>query len=125
PILEARAAGADAVMLIVAALEDGRLRDLAGCAAGLGMAALVEVHDAAEAERAVRSGAAVIGVNRRNLSTLEIDRTLFERLRPGLPQDVVAVAESGIRHAADARALAAAGADAILVGETLMRQPSP
>jgi indole-3-glycerol phosphate synthase len=124
-VLEARAAGADAVLLIVAALDDARLADLARRAADLGMAALVEVHDEAEAARAVRAGAPVIGVNHRNLSTLQIDRTLFARVRPALPEGVVAVAESGIRDAADVRYLAAAGADAILVGETLMRQPSP
>jgi indole-3-glycerol phosphate synthase len=124
-VVEARAAGADAVLLIVAILDDGALRRLLDVAREVGLAALVETHDEAEAERAAAAGAEVIGVNARNLDTLEIDPGLFARVRPRLPAGVLAVAESGIRRSEDVRALAAAGADAILVGEHLMRQPSP
>jgi indole-3-glycerol phosphate synthase len=124
-VWEARAAGADAVLLIVAALDDAALRDLAALAARLGVAALVEVHDAGEARRAVDAGAQVIGVNHRDLRSFEMDMTLSARLRPMLPAGTVMVAESGIRTAADVRAMAEAGADAILVGEALMREPSP
>ena len=124
-VVEARAAGADAVLLIAAALDDGALRGLHAAAAGLGMDALVEVHDEAEAERAVAAGAALIGVNHRNLATFAIDMTLTARLRPQLPAGTVLVGESGIKTRADVLALADAGAHAILVGESLMRQPSP
>ncbi len=124
-VAEARAAGADAVLLIVAALDDAELRDLHAAAAGLGMDALVEIHDQAEAERAVRAGARLIGVNHRDLRTFQMDLALTARLAPGMPAGTVLVAESGIRTPADVAALAAAGADAILVGETLMRAPSP
>jgi len=124
-VVEARAAGADAVLLIVAALDDGRLRGFHDAAGELGLAALVEVHDAAEAERAVRLGARIIGVNARNLDTLAIDPTLFGRVATLLPAGTVTVAESGLRTPADVRAVAGAGADAILVGEALMREPSP
>lgn len=124
-VVEARAAGADAVLLICAILDDRALRELLAAAAELGLAALVETHDAAEAERAVAAGARIIGVNARNLDTLQIDRGLFARVRPLLGDGVIAVAESGIKTAEDVRALRAAGADAILVGEALMRQPSP
>lgn len=121
-VLEARAAGADAVLLIVAALDDARLAGLLAAASAWGMTALVEVHDAAEADRAVAAGAAVIGVNHRDLATFTMDLSLTAKLRPRIPRDRVLVAESGIRTAADVRALADAGADAILVGESLMRR---
>jgi indole-3-glycerol phosphate synthase len=124
-VLEARAAGADAVLLIVAALDDAGLAALLASARALGMGALVEVHDEDEAHRAVAAGARLIGVNHRDLATLQIDMGLFARVRPLLPESVVTVAESGIRTRADVAAMAAAGADAILVGEHLMRQPSP
>jgi indole-3-glycerol phosphate synthase len=124
-VIEARAAGADAVLLIVAALDDARLRALHDVATELGLAALVEVHDAAETERALRIGARVVGVNARDLDTLAIDPARFARLRPMLPPGTIAVAESGLRTPADVRNAAAAGADAILVGEALMREPSP
>jgi len=124
-VVEARAAGADAVLLIVAALDDGRLRGFHDAAGELGLAALVEVHDAAEAERAVRLGARIVGVNARNLDTLTIDPTLFGRVATLLPPGTITVAESGLRTPADVRAVAGAGADAILVGEALMREPSP
>jgi indole-3-glycerol phosphate synthase len=124
-LAEARAAGADAVLLIVAMLDDDLLARLHARAHQLGMAALVEVHDDEEAARAVDAGARIIGVNHRNLATLEMDMDLFARVRPRLGDGVVAVAESGIKTPADVRRLADAGADAILVGESLMRQPSP
>ncbi len=124
-VLEARAAGADAVLLIVAALDDDRLRELQTLAHELGMAALVEVHDDGEAERALAAGARIVGVNHRDLRTFEMDMTLSARVRQIVPLDCVLVAESGIKTHADVRAMVAAGADAILVGEALMRQPSP
>ncbi len=124
-VVEARAAGADAVLLIVAALDDDTLRALLGEAARLGMDALVEAHSEAETDRAVAAGATVVGVNHRNLADFSIDMSLTGRMRAKVPDDLVLVAESGIRTAADVRALAEAGADAILVGETLMRAPSP
>lgn len=124
-VVEARAAGADAVLLIVAALDDGLLRELSGEVTRLGMDALVEVHDEAEAERALAAGAKVVGVNHRNLATFTIDMSLTGRLRGSVPDDIVLVGESGIRTVQDVRGLADAGADAILVGERLMRAPSP
>jgi indole-3-glycerol phosphate synthase len=124
-VLEARAAGADAVLLIVAALDDATLASLIDAVHARGMTALVEIHDRDEARRAVDAGARVIGVNHRDLGTFAIDMGLFEAIRPLLPAAAIAVAESGIRTTADVRRMAAAGADAILVGEQLMRQPSP
>ena len=123
-VAEARAAGADAILLIVAALDDTELAELAATAADFGMDALVEVHDEAEAARAVRAGARLIGVNHRDLRTFHMDLGLTGRLAPQLPAGTVLVAESGIRTPADVAMLAAAGAHAILVGETLMRAPS-
>jgi len=124
-VLEARAAGADAVLLIVSALDDVRLGELLAAVGDQSMDALVEVHDEAEAERAAVAGASVIGVNHRNLATFEIDMTLTGRLRGAVPEGTVLVGESGIRCPEDARALAEAGADAILVGESLMRADRP
>jgi indole-3-glycerol phosphate synthase len=124
-VVEARAAGADAVLLIVAALDDARLSALAALAAELGMDALVEVHDEAEADRAAAARAPIIGVNHRDLATFTIDMGLTARLAPRLPAGTVLIGESGIRTAADVAALGAAGAHAVLVGESLMRQPSP
>jgi indole-3-glycerol phosphate synthase len=120
-VAEARAAGADAILLIVAALDDVELGELSAAAADFGMDALVEVHDEAEAERAVGAGATLIGVNHRDLRTFTMDLGLTGRLAPQLPAGTVLVAESGIRTPADVAGLAAAGAHAILVGETLMR----
>jgi indole-3-glycerol phosphate synthase len=117
-VWEARAHGAELVLLIVAALEQQQLTDLHQEIEGLGMTALVEVHDEAEAERAVDCGARLFGVNARNLKTLEVDRTTFSRVRPLLPADAVVVAESGVRNADDVRNYAAAGAAAVLVGES-------
>jgi indole-3-glycerol phosphate synthase len=124
-IAEARASGADAVLLIVAALERQHLAELMAVARSRGVAALVEVHDEAEAGLAVELGAQLIGVNHRDLRTFEIDLGLTERLRKLIPAGVVVVAESGIRDGEDARRLYEAGANAILVGETLMRAEKP
>lgn len=124
-IAESRACGADAVLLIVAALEPQQLKDLLAVARSRGMAALVEVHDEAEAAAAVDAGARVVGVNHRDLRTFTVDLALTERLRKLVPSDAVLVAESGIHSPADARRMREAGADAILVGEELMRSPDP
>ncbi len=120
-ILEARAAGADAVLLIVAMLEDAALLDLQDQARSLGLDALVEVHTEAELERALRLGARLIGINNRDLHSFDVDLATFERLAPHVPADRVLVAESGVFGEADARRMRVAGADAILVGEALMR----
>ncbi len=120
-VVDARLMGADAVLLIVAALDDEELRRFAARAEDLSLAALVEVHDEEELERALAAGAGLIGVNQRDLRTFEVDHERACRLAAQIPADVIAVAESGIRDAADAERLAAAGYDAILVGETLVR----
>ncbi len=124
-LFEARAHRADIILLIVAALEQSRLRDLFQQAHDLGMAALVEVHDEAEAERAVDLGARLVGVNARNLKTLEVDRSVFGRLAAQLPDDRIKVAESGIRGPQDVADYVAAGADAVLVGEALVTGGDP
>lgn len=121
-VVEARALGADAVLVILAAVEDGRARDLMEAADEWGMAALVEVHDDHELDRAAALGARLIGVNNRDLKTFTTRLDTFERLAPRAPEGCILVAESGIASAADAQRMAAAGAGAILVGETLMRQ---
>lgn len=122
---EARAHGADLVLLIVAALEQNALTGLLERIESLGMTALVEVHTEEEADRALEAGARVIGVNARNLRTLEVDREVFERIAPGLPGSVVKVAESGVRGPHDLIRYASAGADAVLVGEGLVTKKSP
>ena len=122
---EAVSLGADAVLLIVAALEDGELRRLMAEAAALGLACLVEVHGEGELERALEAGARVIGVNSRNLRTLQVDAGVLERLAPLLPPAVTAVAESGIRSPEDIARLGALGYRAFLVGERLITQPDP
>ena len=122
---EARAHGADLVLLIVAALEQNVLVGLLERIESLGMTALVEVHTEEEADRALDAGAQVIGVNARNLRTLEVDRSVFERIAPGLPSSVVKIAESGVRGPHDLIRYASAGADAVLVGEGLVTQKSP
>ncbi|HLQ62516.1 MAG TPA: indole-3-glycerol phosphate synthase TrpC [Candidatus Acidoferrales bacterium] len=124
-VLEARAAGADAVLLIVAVLRPRRLNQLLAGARGLGLEALVEVHDERELEEALLAGARVLGVNHRDLATFSLDLGLTERLAPLVPPGTLLVAESGIRDAADARRVWAAGANAVLVGEALMRAPDP
>jgi indole-3-glycerol phosphate synthase len=120
-VVDARLMGADAVLLIVAALDDEELVRFHGRAAALGLAALVEVHDGDELDRALAAGAQLIGVNQRDLRTFEVDQDRACALAARIPADVVAVAESGIRDAADAQRLADAGYDAILVGESLIR----
>ena len=124
-VLEARAHGADVVLLIVAALEQNVLIGLHERVESLGMTALVEVHTEEEASRALDAGARVIGVNARDLRTLDVDRSTFERIAPGLPSDVVKIAESGVRGPLDLIEYAAAGADAVLVGETLVTGSDP
>jgi len=122
---EARAHGADVVLLIVAALDQNTLTGLRERVESLGMTALVEVHTEDEASRALDAGAKVIGVNARNLRTLEVDRSTFERIAPGLPSGVVKIAESGVRGPLDLIEYAAAGADAVLVGEGLVTNANP
>lgn len=120
-VADARLMGADAVLLIVAALPDGELARLHTLAATLRLAALVEVHDEAELARALDAGASIVGVNQRDLRTFEIDRTLAARLAVRMPTGVVRVAESGIRGAADVPE----GIDAVLVGESLVTAADP
>ncbi|MGH8989343.1 MAG: indole-3-glycerol phosphate synthase TrpC [Acidimicrobiales bacterium] len=117
-VCDARLMGADAVLLIVAALSDHELEALHGLAGRVGLEALVEVHDEAELERALALGARLVGVNQRDLSTFEVDPGRAERLARRIPPDVVAVAESGVGGPDDARRLASAGYDAVLVGES-------
>jgi indole-3-glycerol phosphate synthase len=124
-IAEARAAGADAVLLIVAALDEPTLRALFAACGRWGVEALVETHSADEAERAVALGAAIIGVNHRDLQTFTLDMELAARLRARIPPECVMVAESGIRVVADVERMALARIDAILVGEALMRAADP
>ncbi|MFW6189353.1 MAG: indole-3-glycerol phosphate synthase TrpC [Planctomycetota bacterium] len=120
-VLEARALGADACLLIVAALEQPALEDLLAHVRDLGMDALVEVHDDAELDRALQAGADLLGVNNRNLHTFEVSLETTERLAERVPEDLVLVGESGIRTRSDIQRLKAAGIDAVLVGESLMR----
>jgi indole-3-glycerol phosphate synthase len=128
-VYEARAAGADAILLIVAALEDGRMRELAQCACALGMTVLVEVHDAAELERALRLDAGpvapLLGVNNRDLRTFEVSLRTTLDLLPRIGADRRVVTESGILSPGDVASLRAAGVDAFLVGEAFMRAPDP
>ena len=124
-LLEARAAGADLALLIVAALEDDLLRRLYEEARELGLTVLVEVHDEPETERAVNLGAELIGVNARNLKTLAVDNDTFGRLAPLVPDDRVKVAESGILGPADVARFVAEGARAVLVGEALVKDGDP
>jgi indole-3-glycerol phosphate synthase len=122
-VCDARLMGADAVLLIVAALADAELVRLRGLADELGLAALVEVHDEGELARALDAGADLVGVNQRDLMTFDVDHQRAERLAPRIPAGVVKVAESGVRDAADAARLAGCGFDAVLVGESLVRAP--
>ncbi len=122
---EARAAGADLALLIVAALDQDALVSLLERAGSIGLTTLVEVHDEAEVERALDAGAQLIGVNARNLKTLEVDRDTFARLAPRIPDQVVRVAESGVRGPHDVFDYAKQGADVVLVGETLVKGDNP
>ncbi len=122
-VYEARMAGADALLLIVAVLSDNELRSLLALTRDLGMQALVEVHDEAEVERALAADARIIGVNNRNLKTFAVDIENTARLRARIPADRVVVGESGIRNEDDVRTMAEMGCDAILVGETFCKLP--
>ena len=125
-VYETRAIGADAILLIVAALpDDTLLADLHALAEGLGLAVLVEAHDAGEVERARAAGARIVGVNSRNLATFAEDLGIAESLASMLAFDVIAVAESAVRQPDDAARMAAAGFDAVLVGEALVRAADP
>lgn len=120
-IAEARLYGADCILLIAAILKDWEIRAFRHAAREYGMDTLLEIHDEEEARRAVANGASFIGINNRDLRTFEVDLSTTERLRPLLPEDATIVAESGVATRQDAQRLRAAGADALLVGETLMR----
>jgi indole-3-glycerol phosphate synthase len=122
---EARACGADLALLIVAALEQSALVSLVERAQSIGLLPLVEVHADEELQRAVDAGARVIGVNARNLATLEVDRSVFTRIAPRVPEGVLKIAESGVRGPHDLLQYAAAGADAVLVGESLVTEKDP
>jgi indole-3-glycerol phosphate synthase len=122
---ETRAYGADAVLLIVAALEQSALVSLVERALSIGLLPLVEVHAEPELDRALDAGATVIGVNARNLATLKVDRGIFGRIAPRISEGIVKIAESGVRDARDLLAYAAAGADAVLVGESLVTEKDP
>lgn len=124
-VVDARLMGADAVLLIAAALDDAELADFRALATELGLDALVEVHDEAEAERALAVGATLIGVNQRDLVTFEVDTRRAVRVAAVLPDDAIRVAESGVRGPADAAVLAAAGYHAVLVGESLVTSGDP
>jgi indole-3-glycerol phosphate synthase len=122
---EARAHGADMILLIVAALEQNALVSLVERAVSIGLIPLVEVHAEEELDRALEAGAKIIGVNARDLATLEVDRTVFTRLAPRIPDGVLKIAESGVRGPHDLLAYAASGADAVLVGESLVTGKDP
>lgn len=124
-VCDARIMGADAVLLIAAALDDDELADFHALAAELGLDALVEIHDEAELDRALDVGATLIGVNQRDLVTFQVDHQRAVRMGPAIPAAAVRVAESGVRGADDARMLRAAGYDAVLVGETLVTAADP
>ena len=124
-LLEARAAGADAILLIVAALNDADLRQLADGARALGLAALVEVHDSEECDRAMAAGASLIGVNNRNLRTLQVDLDASHVIAARIPKDVIGISESGLKTPADLRAMTALGYRAFLMGERFMVDPDP
>jgi indole-3-glycerol phosphate synthase len=121
-LYESRANGADAILLIAAALTDDKLfAELHACALSLGLTALVEVHDEAETERALKlKDVKLVGINNRNLATFEVSLETTERIRPMIPSDIAVVSESGIFHASDVERLAKANVDAILVGEALV-----
>jgi indole-3-glycerol phosphate synthase len=124
-VVEARAAGADAVLLIAAALEDSLLESLLAEVSRWGMQALVETHDAMEVRRAIALGARIIGINHRDLRTFSMDMELALRLRQEIPSDRIVVAESGLHTFADVERMRLGGLDAILVGESLMRAEDP
>lgn len=122
-IYEAKLLGASAVLLLCAILDDAQLREYLALCDGLGLSALVEAHDEAEVDRALNAGARILGVNNRDLKNFTVDAENSRRLRARIPEDVLFVSESGVRTAEDVARLAAIGADAVLIGETLMRAP--
>jgi indole-3-glycerol phosphate synthase len=124
-VVEARAIGADAVLLIAACLDDAEMADLEACAVALGMAVLVEVHDGAELDRALRLKTRLVGVNNRNLHTFEVSLQTTLDLLPRVPADRLLVTESGILGPGDVGRMRAAGIGAFLVGEAFMRAPDP
>lgn len=124
-IWEARAHGADLILLIVASLTDAQLREYTALSRELGMNVLVETHTPGEVERAVAAGARIIGVNVRNLKTLDVDRSVFADLAAGIPAGALVVGESGVRGVDDVRHYAASGANAVLVGESLVSDATP
>ena len=124
-VYESRIIGSDLLLLIVAGLSKSQLRDYFQLATSLGMHVLVEVHDLPEVELALEVGSKIIGVNCRNLKTLEIDKTAFDLILPRLPEDVLKVAESGISTRNEVEKIESLGADAILVGETLVKSGNP
>ena len=122
-IYQAKLLGASAVLLLCAILDDAQLRESLALCDGLGLSALVEAHDGAEVDRALNAGARILGVNNRDLKNFTVDTENSRRLRARIPEDVLFVSESGVRTAEDVARLAAIGADAVLIGETLMRAP--
>jgi indole-3-glycerol phosphate synthase len=124
-VYEARALGADAVLLIAAVLRDRELAVLVRLAEQLGMAALVEVHTEEEVDRALAAGARLVGINNRDLRTFQVDLATTERLRPRIPDTVTVVSESGIQTPEDVRRVWDAGVRAVLVGSALVRSPDP
>ncbi len=122
-VYESRAYGADSLLLIVAILTPGKLKELLGLSHELGMSCLVEVHNEAELEIALKSGARIIGINNRDLTTLIVDLSTTERLRPLIPSDRIVVSESGIKDRSDMDKLRNWGVDAVLIGESLMSAP--
>jgi len=124
-IYEARCLGADCILLIVKILSDTELAEFLRCASALGLCALVEVHDEGELERALESGARIIGINNRNLDDFSVDISASDRLARRIPEGKVTISESGIVSAVDIRRLSSAGIDAFLIGESLLRSESP
>ena len=124
-VFEARAYGADALLLITAVLETEAMAELIKTTVAMGMATLVEVHDAEEVERALQAGAEIIGINNRNLKTFEVDLATTENLRPLIPLEKTVVTESGIFTRDDMRRLSACGVQAVLIGEALVTAPDP
>ncbi len=124
-IFEARAYGADAILLIVAALDDHKLLDFKQTASGLGLACLFETHTAQEVDRALKMNPSLVGINNRNLKTLDIDLSITEELRALIPNDICVISESGIRSKSDISRLRGAGVNAFLIGSSIVRADNP